>query len=251
MIAWRLLKPDVLLYFDIQSRYAEVEKVNINRFSRIMKAHVQIETNLKWLGETELQNSHVPLRNLQFLLQSSYIKTSMDDLVINLGALKGEGSRDKTKKFRRRTEWLLNTLWSDEALGLSSKRVEVRFPFKHLTKTGLVKKFIEQFGDEEFDKIRQLAISCYSGSAQACGRCNACFRRWVAEVNNISVPRASLYYEDIPYYFGIKQKRQKESEGELSWLFRRDFWRTFWANVDAMQAFSKYQAWAKKEGIGF
>ena len=70
-------------------------------------------------------------------------------------------------------------------------------------------------------------------------------------MNNISVPRASLYYEDIPYYFGIKQKRQKESEGELSWLFRRDFWRTFWANVDAMQAFSKYQAWAKKEGIGF
>lgn len=118
-------------------------------------------------------DGHIPFRNLRLVLEAAgrgYTR-------ILLGALKGETSRDKTEKFARDTSALLTYL--------EQKLVSVELPFRGITKTDLVKLYLDRGFDPYY---LTLTRSCYSGVIRegtvGCGECLACLRRWVAMSNN-------------------------------------------------------------------
>lgn len=122
------------------------------------------------IGALEQADGHIPHRNL--LLVTTAV-ASLNPEIVYLGALRGEASLDKSYRFLRRTSRLLS---------FSEQPVKVRSPSKRYTKTQLVAKFIKTYPD----KVDRLAVtrSCYADTTMPCGRCVACYKRWVAMTNN-------------------------------------------------------------------
>lgn len=113
-------------------------------------------------------DGHIPLRNLHL----ATIGALITDRVM-IGAVRGESSPDKSEKFLRRASAALTE-------ASQGRKITVEAPLRHLTKRQLVKAFIQQVGRQEAERIFSLTRSCYSEHYDRCGRCMACFRRWVA-----------------------------------------------------------------------
>lgn len=174
---WYLLNKPHPIYCPLGHRYEVLERMAIQHIARITEGSLYPELvfALK-LGAYERDDAHIPYRNL--LLASAAALRGAD--VIYLGALRGEASPDKTNAFARATSKALS-----EASG---RRIRVEFPALHLTKTRLVHRFLQ-----ETDSVAYHALlasrSCYTNSRYevgvvGCGRCQSCFRRWVAMSNN-------------------------------------------------------------------
>ena len=77
-------------------------------------------------------------------------------------------------------ENLLNHIWQEQHW-TEERQFSVQSPYKDVTKTELIKQYIEAGGREE---AIMDSYSCYSGDLQACGICKPCFRKAVSLVNN-------------------------------------------------------------------
>lgn len=109
---------------------------------------------------------HVPHRNLA-LLTTAAAATGADRLL--LGALLGEASPDKSRRFLRAASRALTAS--------EGRKITVEAPAHRWTKTGLVRRFAAAYPDA----VPTLAVtrSCYEPAGE-CGTCPACFRRQVA-----------------------------------------------------------------------
>jgi 7-cyano-7-deazaguanine synthase len=142
--------------------------------SRIQPVHyIQPDIDLSTLQKPD---GFVPLRNLMFLM----LPVMEDYETVYIGAVRGEGTLDKSHKFFKDT--------SDLFSYMLSKRIRVASPIDQFTKTQLVKKALDMGVDEAELKF---TTSCYAPSENysnvfidKCGECNACVRRWAAMVNN-------------------------------------------------------------------
>lgn len=227
--------PDILLYIKIGSLYEEKELDAIAKMITDSKYGSNIISKLKivnmsFLGMYELNNAHIPLRNLLFLEIASYYGDE-----IMLGALKGETSKDKSKKFRKMTENLLSYCWNDK-LGLGTKKkVEIIFPFKKMTKSEIVKEYIKLGGIVEELKY---TVSCYDSIYIRCGKCMSCFRRWVAEIlNDINI---KYTYDPYDYYFRLLSEYNGLLK-KVKAIFTKEFWVNLPSNIDVIKALRKYK----------
>lgn len=227
-----IYKPDVLLYIKTGCKYEGKELATIDGYintSGLKNKFVLVD--FSFLEKYELDNAHIPLRNLIFLEVASFYGN-----IIYLGALRGETSKDKSKRFRRMSQAIISYCWDDK-LGLGTKKkIRIVFPFKNKTKTEILKLYLEK-GGSKMDLIRY-TVSCYSPDHFLCGRCMSCFRRWVAEVlNNVFNPNYYnlpflYYYELLAGYTGIWQK--------LKGIFTKEFFINLPSNIDAYRAIKKY-----------
>jgi len=235
-----LYKPDILLYIRVGSKYEEKELRIINEFLNDFKLHHKFKmVNLSFLKDYELDNAHIPLRNLLFLeIASFYGDTVM------MGALRGETSKDKTKKFRFLTEQLLSYCWDDK-LGLGTKKkIKILFPLKNMTKTKALKLFIKKGGC--IADLKQYTVSCYSPQFDACGNCMSCFRRWVAEINNdIFIGNIALGYDlygkKDSFYKKIMNEQYKGFWNKFKQIFTKEFWMNIPSNIGAIKAIMKFK----------
>lgn len=183
--AWHLLNKPKALYVELGHRYQDRELASIERSGIPVK-----RTGRLFLGDCEQADAHIPFRNLAFALVAA-----MEADTIYTVALKGEGSRDKSKKFFRDTSKLLSHI--------AGRKIVYTAPFAHLTKTALVSKYVER----GFDVQTLLnSTSCYAATFSdgytGCGECMACFRRWVAmTLNGIS----ENYVKNPAEWDGIKR----------------------------------------------
>lgn len=176
-IADYLLKPDILLYAELGSKYQPKETKKIYEQVRDCGIGDRLKVeNLSFLGKHEQDNAHIPLRNL-FLYEAGSLYG--DEVIIS--ALKGESSKDKSYEFRDKTSELVNYLLNDPN-DTNKRKVKFSMPFKDKTKSEILKEFIEKGGD--IYKLEKYTVSCYSDEYERCGECASCFRRWVAEINN-------------------------------------------------------------------
>jgi 7-cyano-7-deazaguanine synthase in queuosine biosynthesis len=91
-------------------------------------------------------------------------------------------------------EWL-TYLWGDKR--------SISTPFFHMTKTQMVEWYLKM----NLPKDALLSTrSCYSPGDLPCGACAACFRRWVAFINN---GLSEEYENDITKYSAIPQYIEK------------------------------------------
>ena len=169
-ILWHLLDRPDPVYVRYGHKYQERELDTIAALQEIEPKLQVAFLDGPGIGSLEQPDGHIPHRNLLLVTTAA---ANMDPAIIYLGALRGEASRDKSYRFLRRTTRLLS---------LCEHPVKVLSPSKRYTKTQLVALFARQFPE----KLERLSVtrSCYADTGLPCGRCVACFKRWVAMTNN-------------------------------------------------------------------
>lgn len=181
---WHLLDKPQPVYVLIDSVYEDVELQAID----VLEAEddtLRVDRCVgPALGELQQADGHIPFRNLVFAVTAAAV---YQPALIYLGALAGETSRDKSGKFLGNTSALLTYT--------ERQPVSLVAPFRHLTKTELLRRFLVNF-----PYLRNTLLktrSCYQPQdGIGCGACMACFRRWVAMSNNgIVEPYASPPWE--------------------------------------------------------
>lgn len=179
LIMWHLLHKPMALHFGLGHRYGQLEWQTLARVQNALhREHgetltVHHASHLD-LGAFEQDDGYVPYRNL---LLAAAAALHADTLYV--GAVRGDSSRDKSARFFRDASRLLSYL--------EDRRVTVAAPLRRLTKTQAVALFLERW-PERADLLR-VTRSCYTLDAYdeevvGCGRCLACFGRWVAFSNN-------------------------------------------------------------------
>lgn len=163
--ASKLIKPDVNLYINCRSRYADTELSNLPKVDNLV-----IDTRVD-LSKQERNSALIPGRNAYFVL----IAGEYGDTIL-LGSMLGDRTGDQDTEFTARMESLLNKIWEPQHWLPEGRKISVRAPFKTHTKTELVRKYLEQGHDPD---ILPTLVSCYSGR-KACGACKPCARKWVA-----------------------------------------------------------------------
>jgi len=207
--AWRLLRHPRTVYFALGHRYQDRELSAIRKLtdlSQHLPNHLDVEiVDRLRLGDLEEQDGFIPLRNLLLAACGSLELTGGSR--VYLGGLRGESSRDKSKRFFRDGSRLLSFL--------ANRPIVISAPLRHMTKTHLVGEYCRHFPNEK--DLLLSTRSCYSDQVLTsplvgCGRCMACFRRWVAMTNN----GIQEDYLEPPYTWSVVQQRN---------------WPTWWANL--------------------
>ena len=97
-----------------------------------------------------------------------------------------------------------------------SRTFKISAPYKNLTKTELIKLFLEKGGDSQ---MLLDSYSCYNGT-DPCGWCKPCFRKWVAlKNNNINT---NNYFNNKPYNAPWLNEVLKEIESPNGYRGRED-----------------------------
>lgn len=181
-MTWWALKDEnpVCVYFGLNHKYQNKELQAIEKLeARVPKLKVTRDFNLD-LSDYEEEDSYIPLRNLFLIQLASFYG---DEVYITVQA--GEQTIPDRKPANLTKAGKLIEL-------IGGKDYFKVIPyFTNLTKTEMVKKYIEfHQGNPNFLK---LTSSCYNGSN--CGDCPACFRRWVA----LSLNSIDDYYMVPPW----------------------------------------------------
>lgn len=190
----QIFKPDIILFIKYGGKYCKSEFESLKKLIKIKaidKNKVRVVDIGNWLGKMEREDAIIPNRNTYFItLASEYGE------VIYLASIYGDRSCDKDKIFFKKISNLLShTLqpqhWTE------GRKILVKSPVKNLTKTQLIKKFLEHGGDPNW---LLTSYSCYSGKDKICLKCKPCIRKVIA-----------LYGADITLpkkYFKIKQNKE-------------------------------------------
>lgn len=172
-----ILKPDILLYVDMKTTYSEAEL----KFLKTLPESYQRRLVIKELplGEYELKSMYLPYRNL--ILAAIALQYGQH---VYFGFNNGDNAPDKDELFIKRLTTLFRHLNSeaDVMMGWENKHFSFRSPFKHLTKTGMVKLALEEgMSPTVIQNIR----SCYSATSEkGCGDCGPCVTKAIALINN-------------------------------------------------------------------
>ncbi|HNT77702.1 MAG TPA: 7-cyano-7-deazaguanine synthase [Anaerolineae bacterium] len=219
-MAWILLdKPDTA-YVMIEAPYELAELAAIDRLEQLDRDLNVFRIHGPAVGMYEEADGHIPYRNLLF---ATTVAAALEPTTIYLGALAGETSRDKSGKFLTNTSALLSYT--------ENRPVRLVAPFRHLTKTQLVRRFLVDH--EHLIPILRQTRSCYrpTPGGLGCGCCMACFRRWVAMYHN----GIEESYVNPPWIWGESQF----TTGNLRYLWQspvtewfgiaRNNWEAAWA----------------------
>jgi len=201
-IAYRLLGRPHPVYFHIGHFYEEAEVVTIERVSRWFATHdvplsVEMVTGRLALGDHEnVDDKHVALRNL--LLGAC---AALDADTIYLASVTGEAGRDKSRRFLEQAGRLMS--FSED------RHIQYLAPFQRMTKTEMVATYLQFYPTQHDAELLRMTRSCYAKGAAAdtivgCGRCMACFRRWVAMSNN----GLEETYEQPPWEWSLTRWRE-------------------------------------------
>ncbi len=178
-IAWRMLGCPPGVYVNVGNASSGREMAVVRQADRRFAGAAGIRV---WNAPVmhELPTGWIPYRNLQLILACSQVSPNV------VLARIAEWGPDKNPLFFRRVERLL----ADSRGGYFQAaahvpKVRVFTPFGHLTKTALVRRYLEEFGrDLGVHDLTTYTRSCYAGTEQFCGECTACVSRWIAFTSN-------------------------------------------------------------------
>lgn len=183
-----LWKPDVKLYVNLHTKYAQQE---------LSKLPPDVVIEDLDLSHWERTDAILPLRNLYLVA----IATNYGDEIC-LGATAGDRVLDQSYGFARKAEDLLSYLYQKQ-MWTNERTIKVNVSFREHTKTHLLRMFLDQGGD--INKAFAESFSCYSPiNGQECWGCEACARKYIAFVNN-----GFTFNEDV------KRKMKKYIENEI------------------------------------
>lgn len=172
-----LIRPDLLLYVDMKTSYAERE---IEALKRLPPYYVDRLKVIEFpLGEYERENKYLPYRNL--ILGTLAMQYGQH---VYFGFNEADNAPDKDDVFIRRLTTLFRHLNKHciGDMGWENTHFSFSAPYKHLTKTEMVAECLKQGMPVDWiQKIR----SCYDSASEiGCGVCRPCLNRGIALINN-------------------------------------------------------------------
>jgi 7-cyano-7-deazaguanine synthase in queuosine biosynthesis len=188
-----LWQPDVLLYANMGTPYAEAEMDRLPQDDRLHVVDLPVQ-------EFARPDAIIPLRNLLLVCLGAQYGQDGDGVAVALAATAGDRILDKSDEFAARASTLLTWLWQPQHWTVG-KDVHVVLPAKTMTKAALVRQYMADWGDTG---ALLASLSCYSPTPDGvgCGACKSCARRWVAlEHNGLrgSVPDCRDYVREHVY----------------------------------------------------
>lgn len=185
-----LLHPDILLNIDCNIGYEKEEAKRLYSVAKKigLEDRVKVVEDFFDFSSIERKDYIVPNRNAYLILKASeYGET------VYLSSVEGDRSTDKDEEFYKIMKGLLDHIWLPQHW--SEQRIfDISAPFKHMTKTELLKLYLEKNGSVE---AIEESYSCYQGEKIPCGICKPCGRKWVAmENNNLNTTN---YFQNEPW----------------------------------------------------
>lgn len=196
------------LFVDYSGRYQQREFLAAQQLCH--KLHVPLITRkIKLVPEEE--DGHLPLRNLFLLQLASY---HADDIVF--GALKNEGSPDKTVGFLKKFQKMLR----EQHHG---REILIHTPCINQTKRDILFDLYLLGYHQEIN----LTLGCLSVNNN-CGRCYSCYNRWVAfrSLEEISTGDVvTPVYAYSPMYWQLRNTATRNKNRDFG-LFKK------WAQLE-------------------
>lgn len=213
-LAWKLIVPQSSnVYVTIGHRYQGDELSALRAIRSLDRTFTWITVEGPSIGHLETPSGIIPCRNALLLLTAAAHIASEPGVAkatLWLGALAGEINSDKSEEFCRALSHTLNVSWRQQ-YWTEGVWFRVDSPVRHLTKAQLIRQYCQAGHDPV---VLGASRSCYTpglGPAH-CGRCPACFKRWVA-FRAAAVPDPTGYAHDPSGWPGAALARQKALDG--------------------------------------
>lgn len=180
-----IIQPDILLYVDMNSQYASIEKKVLPTTSlpHFLKKRIIVTNTIDLSAYEEETTQYIPFRNIMLILLAM-----QHGQHIYLGFNEGDNAPDKDEYFiQSTTEYLKHFLGKKyRPEHWSSSNFKIEAPFRHNTKTEMVAQYLNDFDNSNKTKKYISSIrSCYhSTSVKGCGMCSPCVSKAVALINN-------------------------------------------------------------------
>ena len=183
LLDWKV-KPDILLYVDMHTRYSEREIEHLKTLPNYYTDRLIIK-DLP-LGEYEKPNYFLPYRNLILIAIALQYAPK-----VYLGFTYQDNSLDCRETFMTKASSIFRFLNKDnkDMMGWDAKDFCIKASYKDYTKSEMVRDCLELGMPPEWI---QNTRTCYSGeSKKGCGLCLPCWNKAVALLNN------NLFREDL------------------------------------------------------
>ena len=196
------------LYVNMRHRYWAKEIRAAENITNKLGLRLRV-AEAEFVGVTEHEDAHIPYRNFFLILTAAYYLADEGGTIVIQNVQTGETSvRDRTEEFNMRAEEFLN--W------LENIPIKIVSPFSTYTKGEIVKWLTKRIS---FDIIKD-TIGCFSPEEGNCGKCPACFRRWISfetagVVRNINEDYARVGFNSNPLEWeGVDEYIRKMKAGK-------------------------------------
>lgn len=198
-IAWLYLNCPPVLYVNLNTRYSDAEFKRVKYLIDIHRMEHIFDDRLK-LGDQEFGDGSgfVPHRNTFLILIASFYANR-----IWFAGLGSDVVIDKNPEYSLEFSRFLSNQMQHRA-----RSVVVDSPFWNYTKEDTIRWLIHVKGYDIAKDMLKRTFSCYTEGELPCGRCQACFRRYVAlklhgideeyEVNPLEGCASSIKNKYIP-----------------------------------------------------
>jgi 7-cyano-7-deazaguanine synthase in queuosine biosynthesis len=160
------------LYIDLNHKYANKEMASLIELEKIIP-----KMNIEMIEGPDLSQfevgdkAYIPYRNLMLALLASYSGNK-----IYLCGVKGDNVEDKNAQAFDVMSHSMNFIRKP-----SDPKISIESPFWNMTKTDLIKWFIDNYPMGYVLSVLKASVSCYDDSTlESCGWCASCFRKWLA-----------------------------------------------------------------------
>jgi len=205
LIAWHYLDFPKPIYVKMFHRYQRKELGCIDDLESIIpNLRVQIVTG-PYLKKHEIgDRAYISQRNFHLALMASHFGNK-----IYVAGIKGDKVEDKTPEAFKVMSFAMTFVQKPEEL-----KIKLESPFWKMTKTDIIKWFLDTYPKAYVNKVLRTSISCYDANTMgSCGRCPACFRKWTA-LEAAGIKSYDWFEKDIRRWKGIKTYKEKMEKGQ-------------------------------------
>ena len=156
------------------------------------------------LGRFEVgDKAYIPQRNLHLALCASHFGNK-----IYIVGVKGDAVPDKTKNAYSVMAHAMNFIEKED-----EHQYKIESPFWQMTKTDIIKWFLDNYPHDYVENVLKTSVSCYSDKPGSCGACPSCFRKWIA-LESAGIKSYDWGEKDIRLWVGIKEYKDRINKGE-------------------------------------
>ena len=204
VIAWHYLDKPTALYSMLNHRYQEKEFECILRLKKVMKDLTVYFIDGPDMSKHEYgELAYISQRNLQLTLNASHYGNK-----IYVCGIKGDMVEDKTPEAFRVMSFAMNFIQKP-----TEPQIKIESPFWQMTKTDIIKWFLDNYPQDYVEKVLKTSVSCYdSRILLSCGECPSCFRKWIA-LESAGIKSFDWFTKDIRKWKGIEKYKDRIKKG--------------------------------------
>ena len=205
LIAWHWFDKPKPIYVMLYHRYQKKEIECIKALEKMIPSLNVEFVQGPVLGKFEIgDKAYISQRNLQLALCAVH-----QGNLIYMAGVKGDKVEDKTPEAFSVMSFAMNFIKKPSEL-----EIKIKSPFWEMTKTEIIKWFLENYPQDYVENVLRTSVSCYDANIDgSCGACPACFRKWIS-LEAAGIESWNWFTKDIREWKGIKGYITRIKKGE-------------------------------------